>query len=80
MKKAYSFLKRNSNEERHIFEGDFTVLPHCNAEPQSICKKVQIKDGIWAEQCLDENQARLKAAQLGRVVCGTCVSYLYSSY
>lgn len=80
MTKAYSFLKDKKTDETHIFEGDFTTLNRCNADDKSICKKDVKKDGDWINTCLNEDQARKKAAELGRSVCGICVSHLYTTY
>lgn len=79
--KAYSFIKSAKTEEIHIFEGDFTTNG-CNAENKCICKKVQQSEGAWIDGsiCLEQQQAREKAANIGRPVCGDCVSHLYTTY
>ena len=81
MKKAYSFNKKTSTNEIHIFEGSFTTTG-CNAENICICNKMRKSDGTWLNDstCLDEQQAREKAAKIGRSVCGDCVSHLYETY
>jgi hypothetical protein len=74
-------MKSTKTSEIHIFEGDFTTNP-CNAENKSICKKMEKSQGDWISlaTCLDEQQAREKAAKIGIDVCGDCVSHLYKSY
>lgn len=81
MNKAYSFLKDLKTDEKHIFEGDFKS-DQCYADDVSICEKVIIDNGTWIKDsiCLNEDEARKKAAILGRSVCGTCVSHLYNTY
>lgn len=81
MAKAYSFLKKRSTEEKHIFEGEFTTKS-CNAPTLSICQKANQNEGSWISDaiCLTDSKARNKAAELGRSVCGTCVSHLYTTY
>lgn len=82
MSKAYSFLIKSETDETHIFEGDFNKEGGCGAVKSSVCKKATTADGIWIDQavCLTDAQARNKAAQIGRAVCGTCVSHLYTTY
>lgn len=79
--KAYSFLKKQNTEEKHIFEGDF-ISGGCDAETSSICKKATQIQGTWISNagCLTDQKAREKAAELGRSVCGICVSHLYTTY
>ena len=79
--KAYSFMKSTKTEEIHIFEGDITA-ESCTALNDSICKKMQKKDGKWinGSTCLKEQHAREKAANIGRPLCGDCVSHLYTTY
>lgn len=81
MAKSYSFLKKQNTEEKHIFEGDFTTNS-CTAENSSICKKATQNQGNWVSNatCLTDQKAREKAAELGRSVCGTCVSHLFTTY
>lgn len=82
MKTAYSFEIRRNSEEIHIFEGTYSVAK-ITYKPSltSICgKKVtRLSDQIKDAHCLNESEARYKAAFLGRVVCGTCVSHLYKN-
>ncbi|WP_294959748.1 hypothetical protein [uncultured Flavobacterium sp.] len=80
MKKAYSFLKRNSTEEKHIFEGEFTT-ESCTAPTLSICQKANKNQGTWitGSTCLTEQSAREKAGAIGKSVCGICVSHLYTT-
>lgn len=81
MPKAYSFINDDETDERHIFEGNFSGNS-CTAPDKSICKKTTKNEGSWktSEMCLDEDKARKKAAEIGRDVCGICVSHLYTTY
>ncbi|WP_337967216.1 hypothetical protein [uncultured Flavobacterium sp.] len=83
MPKAYTFKKEKDTHEIHIYEGNFTDTPTpCNSDPQSICKdpnkatSLNIPNAV----CLNENEARQKASEIGRNVCGVCVSHLYTTY
>ena len=40
-------------------------------------KKSESEKNIF--MCYNENEARTKCAEIGRAVCGTCVSHLYST-
>ena len=83
MKRAYSFKKKTSTDEIHIFEGEFNLdKTSCHTDNNSICNKMKKSDGefILNGQCKDEQQAREKAANVGRSVCGDCVSHLYTTY
>jgi len=61
MPKAYSFLKRQNTEEKHIFEGEFTS-DGCNAPTYSICKKANKNQGTWIANadCLSEQKQEKK--------------------
>ena len=81
IEKAYTFYKRKDTSETHIFEGDFTQ-EKCTSNRLSICKKVnRLTDEVERiVPCLNQNEARKRAAIIGRTVCGTCVSHLYTTY
>ncbi|KIA99260.1 hypothetical protein OA93_06425 [Flavobacterium sp. KMS] len=78
---VYSFISDKKTKEKHIFIGEPTT-DSCTAQPDSICKKTKKNEGTWKneEMCLNENDAREKAATIGRRICGTCVSNLYANY
>lgn len=79
---AFSFFRFGNTEEIHIFKGSFTP-DGCNANLSSICQKIKNrteKDTRRLKTCLNENDARLYAAERGRPVCGICVSDLYETY
>lgn len=84
MSTIYSFAKRNETEEIHIFQGQTKPAPakDCTANQNSICRKASRSNTAWVASagCLSEQVARQKAAELGRKVCGTCVSHLYETY
>lgn len=80
MTKTYSFSENKKNGEHHIFEAVLNSTLPCAESSKSICQKSENKDNDWIKTCLDEKQARLKAAELGRLVCATCVSHLYTTY
>lgn len=80
-KKVYSIRKKKDTEEYHIFECEPATEKTCRCNSKSICNKM---DKSEAEKtiysCLSENETRLRAAEIGRPVCGTCVSHVYESY
>ena len=81
--KAYTLKKKRETEELHLFEGDFTNVKEkkCNSKQISICEKMDKNESEGnLFFCEDENIARTKCAQLGRKVCGICVSHLYATY
>jgi len=79
--KAYSFHSRHDTQEVHVFEGDFTP-EGCTSNFDSICEKTNRRRENMQRviSCLNEDEAREKAAEYGRSVCGTCVSHLYTTY
>lgn len=79
---AYSFIKYEDTDEVHIFEGRFTT-ERCTANHTSICSKIEdrrAENMVNVITCLNEDEARLKAAEIGRTVCGVCISHLYTTY
>lgn len=81
MDKAYTLKTHSETDQKHLFEGDFSTLT-CTSDNESICKKME-KDDAKAPndfQCLSRHDARIRAAEIGDEVCGTCVSHLYASY
>lgn len=81
MTTVYSFRKRENTQEIHIFLAD-TTPNGCVSRQNSICRKAPkaSTDVVANGACLSESAARLKAAEIGRKVCGTCVSHLYETY
>jgi hypothetical protein len=77
--KAYTFAKKTSTKEVHIFEGTFGG-GNCQTSNTSICEKMKKSDGALVNACNTEQQARDYAAKTGRPVCGDCVSHLYTTY
>ncbi|AST67243.1 hypothetical protein BFG07_00085 [Kosakonia cowanii] len=82
--KSYTLKEHKDSGELHLFEGD--MLPNdpeykCNSDSKSICKKMNTEDNKGNRfACATAQEAREKTAQIGRKVCGTCVSHLYESY
>lgn len=79
---AYSFMKYGQTGEIHIFEGLFHLDKSCDANTESVCKKIKLHQGKWYDDaiCLNDKKARKVAAKLGKEVCGECVSRLYTAY
>ena len=79
-KDAYTLKEDNSTGEYHLFKGKFTEENKCTSTQSSICKgmdKSESAANIFS--CLDEDEARIECAKIGREVCGTCVSDLYKT-
>ena len=78
--KAYTLKRRKDTEEYHLFEGDFSQEP-CTSQNLSICEKMIKSESVGNKfQCLNEKDARLEIAKIGRPVCGICTSHLYTTY
>lgn len=78
--KAYTLKESKNTKERHLFEGEMTNTA-CTSKRISICKKMNSADSsrnLFA--CYDEKEARKECANIGRNVCGTCISHLYTTY
>lgn len=81
---SYTLKKHKVTNELHIFIGRFNppgTDRGCVSSRISICEKMQGVDSqgnVFA--CLTEGQARTQCAELGRKVCGICVSNLYATY
>lgn len=80
---VYTLKKKNNTEEHHIFEGDWTdneTPRHCSVSKLSFCKKATKEGSSFIDRsCMSESRTRMVAAEMGRVVCGTCVSHLYAT-
>jgi hypothetical protein len=81
MSTVYTLKKDKDTDELHLFEGKMTESDKCTSSELSICRKMK-KTQNAANQfaCKDENVARIKCANIGRAVCGICVSHLYADY
>lgn len=76
---AYTLKKKKKTLELHLFKGSMTENG-CNSLDISICNKMAKSESEGNTfTCFDEDEARITCAQLGRDVCGTCVSHLYTN-
>ena len=84
MTTTYSIKKRSDTEELHLFEGQLNPPnseTKCTSESNSICGKMKWEKGTAGFSCeTDEKTVRQKCAEMGRKVCGICVSSLYADY
>ncbi|MBN3238276.1 MULTISPECIES: hypothetical protein [Pectobacterium] len=82
--KAYTLKEDKDSGELHLFEGDMYPKGSeykCNSGSKSICKKMNTTNNKGNRfSCATEQEAREEIAKIGRKVCGTCVSHLYTSY
>ncbi|MCF8277007.1 MAG: hypothetical protein K9J17_09745 [Flavobacteriales bacterium] len=68
-------------EELHLFEATLNTNKTCTPKKLSICQKTDTSDSAENKfACYTESAARKNCAEIGRQVCGTCVSHLYESY
>lgn len=78
---VYTLKRKNNTQELHLFEGEMTSSKECDLNPVSICNKVNqtaASGSIFV--CKTAQETREKCAQMGRSVCGTCISHLYATY
>ncbi|MBP1085345.1 hypothetical protein JOE39_001597 [Pseudomonas sp. PvP100] len=79
----YTFKKHMDTGEHHIFKGEWlpsTDPRQCSVAQWSICQKVTQSAGEYiGKGCMEELQARRAAAELGRSLCGVCISSLYAT-
>ncbi len=77
---AYTLKQKEETDELHLFKGEMTPPNGCNSISFSICEKMKKSESEGnVFTCYDEERARLSCAEIGRAVCGTCVSHLYST-
>jgi hypothetical protein len=81
MANVYCLKKKKSTKELHLFE----CVPSgatCACEPKSVCDKMfkAESEGDNLFTCESEATTRKKCAEIGRNICGTCVSRLYTTY
>ncbi len=77
---VYTLKIKKNTTEYHLFRGN-PVVGGCTTDQKSICKEMDKNESSSdLFKCMDEDSARIKCAQIGRRVCGTCVSHLYETY
>ena len=81
---CYTLKEHNTTGELHLFKGQITMTDpelKCTSAQWSECGKMNKNDSAKNKfACQKEDEARLKCAKIGRAVCGTCVSTLYTTY
>jgi hypothetical protein len=78
---VYTLKQKKGTDEFHLFKGKMTAVDKCTSEASSICNKMSGNESVGNRfTCESEDSARLKCAEIGRQVCGTCVSSLYTTY
>lgn len=77
---AYTLKADKNTGELHLFKGKFSDNA-CTSATQSLCQGMVKSDSERnLFTCLNEDDARKKCAEIGRSVCGVCVSTLYTTY
>lgn len=80
-KTVFTARKKNDTDEIHLFEGTMQPDGKCHTGARSVCERMARGEGVdMPFQCKDDTVARMECAKLGRAVCGTCVSTLYTTY
>jgi len=74
----YYTLQKNEQGELHLFEAQKTQEGRYISKKYSICNAMEKDDGY--SYGLNEDEARTGCAEIGRRVCGACVSHLYGNY
>lgn len=79
---AYTLKKKKGTDEYHLFIGTMNPDNGCTSKNKSICQmmKRDEQEGNNIFACQDEESARKKCAEIGRKICGVCVSSLYTTY
>lgn len=80
---VYTLKKHKTSGELHLFKGSLNPpgsKTTCTSEYSSECNEMTYGDGIENKfACESEDKARKLIAVIGRPVCGTCVSTLYTT-
>ncbi len=78
--KVYTLKIKVEKKEKHLFEGTMSTEDKCTSDSNSICKKMNKSESLGnVFTCADEVNARRRCAEIGRLVCGVCVSHLYKT-
>jgi len=78
---VYTPKERKETKELHLFVGRQSPDGGCSSSGRSIgIKMTKTKIGGNVFACFDDGNAGLRCAEIGRRVCGTCVSALYATY
>lgn len=76
----YSLIEHSGTNQLHLFKSKIEN-GITNFEDFSTCnRRIFSKSGIASFLNAEENEARIKCAEIGRPVCGKCVSTLYADY
>jgi hypothetical protein len=79
--KTYTLKKHPQTNQYHLFEGRLNPPDSetkCTSEKKSVCEKMSWVEGSKFSCETDEKIVRLKCAELGREVCGVCISHMYA--
>lgn len=80
---SYTLKQHKETGELHLFKGKMNPPDSdyaCTSETSSQCEEMTWDDSAGNRfGCKTEDQARKLIAEIGREVCGTCVSTLYTT-
>ncbi|QDG94780.1 hypothetical protein NIBR502774_18875 (plasmid) [Rhizobium sp. NIBRBAC000502774] len=75
----FALETRKGTGEKHLFL-DKKVNGECRSDSAiSICRKMNRSEASITH-CASPQLARAECAKIGRSVCGSCVSHLYTTY
>ncbi len=82
------FITKKDTEQYHIFQTKKEEdcpnqdSPKLTFKKESLCNKIKLKKTKSKKglKCLSEQEIRKECADLGRVVCGTCISHMYGDF
>jgi len=84
-KVRYAMMKKKAGSVKqikdvHIFERGWNGLNCTSTSTKSMCGKISLGDVDFEVKstCLGESDMRMRAAEIGREVCGQCVAKLYA--
>ena len=78
---VYTLKKKKNTDELHLFEGGMSSdNKSCTSNQKSICKEMEKSESTEnVFTCYEEKAARIRCAEIGRLVCGTCISHFYKT-
>lgn len=79
---VYSLREHLNTFELHIFEGTPTEPNRCQLEKSSRCGNIELRDVEKTSRfaCISAQEMRVRCAEIGAKVCGTCISTLYAPF
>lgn len=75
----FTAMRKKDSGETHLFRVNFAAGTW-TSQSTSVCRKMSASERDTVPfTSLDEDEARGRCAAIGKMVCGTCVSTLYTT-